>query len=286
MKSLLITTLLLATLLLAACGQEDDQVAVDPAEQSATSETPRQATETSVLATMPVSEAASQTSSPTPEPPTPGPEPPTPTPQPPTPTPAETAEPAAKTGPIEITYFTPAQMEGPYYPVEKLADRDNDLTVLQGASGTPAGQIIEFGGIVYDASGVPQPGVLIEIWQTDASGVYLHPGDPGTDQRDRNFQFYGESVTDEDGRYHFRTILPGRYEPRPRHIHVKIKLDGQELLTTQFYFADDPELADEAMFNQIGPDGEYLVISLQETQDNDGNAILVGQRDVILNTTL
>lgn len=282
MKSLLIFTLLFVILLLAACGQEDDQVATDPAEQSAASE----ATVTPMLATAPASEAASQTSTSTPKPETPSSEPPTPTPEPPAPTPTETSEPAAQTGPIEVTYFTPAQMEGPYYPVEKLADRDNDLTVLQGAGGAPAGQIIEFGGIVYDASGAPQPGVLIEIWQTDASGVYLHPGDPGTDQRDRNFQFYGESVTDEDGRYHFRTILPGRYEPRPRHIHVKIKQDGQELLTTQFYFAGDPELADEAMFNQIGPDGEHLVVTLQEGQDSDGNAILVGQQDVILNTTL
>lgn len=188
--------------------------------------------------------------------------------------------------PIEVTYFTPAQSEGPYYTVEKPADRDNDLTVVAGASGTPAGEVIEFGGKVYDATGMPVSGAVIEIWQTDNNGVYLHPNDPGTDQRDKNFQFYGEAITGADGSYGFRTILPGHYEPRPRHIHVKVKLDGQELLTTQFYFEGDPELANESMFNQTGSAGENLIISLAEGQDDDGNPIFVGQRDIVLSMDL
>jgi len=195
-------------------------------------------------------------------------------------------EPVTEGAAIDVTYFTPSQTEGPYYPLEKPADRDNNLTAVEGAGGAPAGQVIEFGGTVYDAAGMPQPGLVVEIWQTDSSGVYMHPGDPGTDQRDRNFQFYGESVTDAGGHYDFRTILPGRYEPRPRHIHVKVKLDNQELLTTQFYFAGDPELAGESIFNQVGPDGRYLVVALEEAQDADGNTILVGQRDIILGVNL
>jgi protocatechuate 3,4-dioxygenase beta subunit len=202
--------------------------------------------------------------------------PPTATPEP------EPAEPTPAA--IEVTYFTPPQGQGPYYPVNKLDDRDNDLTVLEGAAGVPAGQIVEFDGVVYDAGGIPRPGVLIEIWQTDESGVYLHPGDPGTEQRDVNFQFYGEALSAADGSYSFRTILPGRYEPRPRHIHVKVKYEGQELLTTQFYFADDPELAGESMFAQVGDEGAHLVISLKEGQDGDGKAILTGRRDIVLNT--
>ena len=188
--------------------------------------------------------------------------------------------------PIEVTYFTPSQGEGPYYPVNKLEDRDNDLTVLEGADGSPAGDVIEFGGFVYDAAGRPLPDAVVEIWQTDSSGVYLHPGDPGTDQRDVNFQFYGESITAADGSYSFRTILPGHYEPRPRHIHVKVKLDGQELLTTQFYFEGDPELAGESMFTQTENEGAHLVISLEEGQDESSQPILVGQRDIVLNVAL
>ena len=138
----------------------------------------------------------------------------------------------------------------------------------------PEGDIIEFGGKVYDANGSPLEGLTIEIWQTDASGVYLHPNDPGTASRDPNFQFYGEAVTDMTGQYDFRTILPGRYEPRPRHIHFKVKLDGQELLTSQFYFAGE--------FDSQGID-PALLIDPQPGQDAEGNAIFTGQRDIILN---
>jgi len=188
----------------------------------------------------------------------------------------ETADTSSSTAAeaIAVTYFTPAQQEGPYYPVNKPQDRDNDLVELAGAAGTPAGQVVEFTGRVYDAQGMPLEGITIEIWQTDESGVYLHPNDPGTAGRDPNFQFYGEAVTDAGGNYRFRTILPGRYEPRPRHIHVKIKLDGRELLTTQFYFADEITLpGDEAA----------LLIDLEAGQDAAGNPVWVGQRDIVLN---
>jgi len=188
--------------------------------------------------------------------------------------PLETAVPAIE--PITATYFTPTQQEGPYYPINKPEDRDNDLVDLAGAVDFPNGQILEFSGTVYDANGSPLEGIIVEIWQTDANGVYLHPGDPDTDSRDPNFQFYGESVTDATGYYNFRTIFPGQYEPRPRHIHVKIKLDGQELLTTQFYFTGEIDLQG---------DDAAMLITTEPTQDADGNAILIGQRDIILNFT-
>lgn len=192
----------------------------------------------------------------------------------------------SESAPIEVTYFTPAQGEGPYYTVNKPEDRDNDLTLLAGAGAAPTGEVIEFSGAVYDKRGVPVPGVVIEIWQTDHNGIYLHPNDPGTDQRDRKFQFYGEAITSADGQYSFRTILPGHYEPRPRHIHVKVKFEGQELLTTQFYFAGDPELTDEAMFNQTEGEGIHLIIGLEEGQDMNGNPMFIGERDIILNVDL
>jgi protocatechuate 3,4-dioxygenase beta subunit len=124
---------------------------------------------------------------------------------------------------IDVTYFTPSQAEGPYYTVDKPLDHDNDLTQFSGAKDSPDGEMIEFSGVVYDAAGNPIPNVVIEIWQTDSNGIYDHPGDSQTSLRDPNFQFYGEAVTAEDGAYSFRTILPGHYEPRPQHIHVKIK---------------------------------------------------------------
>ncbi len=175
--------------------------------------------------------------------------------------------------PIAVTYFTPTQQEGPYYTVEKPTDRDNDLVDFASATGAPSGQELYFSGIVYDANGLPLEGITVEIWQTDGAGVYLHPQDPSTASRDPNFQFYGESITAADGVYSFRTILPGLYEPRPRHIHVKVKLDGQELLTTQFYFAGEIELQ--------GDDASML-ISTTPAENDAGKPILVGERDIIL----
>jgi protocatechuate 3,4-dioxygenase beta subunit len=176
--------------------------------------------------------------------------------------------------PIDVTYFTPSQQEGPYYTVEKPADRDSDLVDFAGAAAAPAGQVLFLNGVVYDASGLPVEGVVIEIWQTDDSGVYLHPNDPGTGRRDPNFQFYGEATTGGDGVYSFRTILPGVYEPRPRHIHVKVKRDGVELLTTQFYFGDEVSFSGDEV---------HLLVDLAPAEDDEGKPIWVGARDIILN---
>lgn len=209
--------------------------------------------------------------------------------QPPAETPTEVPASEAETTvvmPIEVTYFTPSQAEGPYYPVDKPTDQDNDLVMLAGATGLPAGDILEFSGSVYDATGRPVAGAIVEIWQTDSNGVYLHPGDPSTASRDLNFQFYGESSTGVDGSYSFRTILPGQYEPRPRHIHVKVKLNGEELLTTQFYFASDDSRLADSLFAGAGTEAEAMIMNVTEGVDDTGSPILVGQRDIILGISI
>jgi len=188
--------------------------------------------------------------------------------------------------PIEVDYHTPVQTEGPFYPVRKPEDRDNDLFVLDGAAGRPSGEILEFGGRLYDATGMPVEGAVIEIWQTDVNGVYMHPGDSGSSRRDENFQSYGESVTGEDGSYHFRTIMPGGYEPRPRHIHVKVLLAGKELLTTQFYFSNDDEASGDRIFAGAGAEVSSLIMEVEEGVDFEGNPALIGRRDIVLRIDL
>jgi protocatechuate 3,4-dioxygenase beta subunit len=174
---------------------------------------------------------------------------------------------------IEVTYFTPPQQEGPYYPVEKLADRDNDLLVVSDSPDRPEGEVLSLAGVVYDSTGHALEGAVIEIWQTDNNVAYMHPADPKTEIRDLNFQFYGESVTGSDGVYSFRTLLPGLYGNRPRHIHVKVRLDGDVLLTTQFYFANEIILE--------GDDANLLVL-IAPTEDDEGKPIWIGERDIIL----
>ncbi len=187
---------------------------------------------------------------------------------------------------IVVEYFTPYQTEGPFYPVQIPDDRDNDLFVVDGAEGRPAGEILVFEGTVFDGAGMPVPGAVVEIWQTDDNGIYMHPGDSNSSRRDVNFQSYGESETGPDGRYSFRTIMPGDYNPRPRHIHVKVRMDGRELLTTQFYFSNDPNAGSDRIFAGAGEEVSALIMQIEEGLDSDGNSVLIGRRDIVLRDML
>jgi protocatechuate 3,4-dioxygenase beta subunit len=164
--------------------------------------------------------------------------------------------------------ITPAQQEGPFYPVETLADQDNDLTVVAGLDGAPTGNVLILQGRLLTGGGAPVEGGVVEIWQVDSQGIYLHPGDPRTDDRDPYFQFSGRATVAADGTWTFRTIDPGYYEPRPRHIHVKVRLDDEVVLTTQIYFSNDPSAAgiDPLLVAAIGPgtDGEGIPVLIAE----------------------
>jgi protocatechuate 3,4-dioxygenase, beta subunit len=159
--------------------------------------------------------------------------------------PAVTAAAATATasGPLKLT---PSQTEGPFYPPNKPTDRDNDLTVVRGQPGPATGTPLLLSGTLVRRDGTPVAGATVEIWHVDQNGIYLHPQQPEAD-RDKNFQSYGESVTDATGAWSFRTTSPPAYEGRPRHIHVKVRVDGKEVLTTQVYFEGDPLLANDGV---------------------------------------
>lgn len=146
--------------------------------------------------------------------------------------------------------LTPRQSEGPYYPRVKPPETDADLTRL-GAGPVAKGDVFVLKGRVVDVAGRPIAGARVEIWQTDRQGVYLHPDDPRTGRRDRDFQFYGETRSDGAGAFAFRTITPARYPGRPPHIHAKIAPPGGPTLTTQFYFAGD-DLSGDGIARRLG----------------------------------
>jgi protocatechuate 3,4-dioxygenase beta subunit len=132
---------------------------------------------------------------------------------------------------------TPAQTEGPFYPNKLPLDTDNDLLVINDGITPAVGEITHLTGKVLDAKGNPLKNAVVEIWQCDANGVYLHTGDSGSkkDKQDRNFQGFGRFVTGSTGEYYFRTIKPVPYPGRTPHIHFKVKQGRKELLTTQLY---------------------------------------------------
>ena len=157
----------------------------------------------------------------------------------------------ALAGPAYALDLTPAQTEGPFYPRGKPAETDADLTRV-GNGPVAKGEIIVLSGKVVDPTGAPIAGARVEIWQVDAQGIYLHPGDSRTAQRDKSFQFYGEAASAADGSFSFRTILPAAYTGRPRHIHAKITPPGGATLTTQFYFVNDTDLARDGIARSLG----------------------------------
>ena len=144
---------------------------------------------------------------------------------------------------------------------------ENLLSAFSEPSQT-TGEVLILYGQVLDVMGNAVPGAVVEIWQTDSAGVYDHPRDPSTASRDKSFQFFGAAITDQAGWYAFRTILPGEYKPRPRHIHYKVKLNGNTLLTSQFYFSDDiAQVQGEGMFRAVGESGDVLLLQLRQGEE-------------------
>ena len=135
---------------------------------------------------------------------------------------------------------TPRQTEGPFYPNKLPLDTDNDLIIVNDSITPAVGEITHLSGRILDATGSPVRNALVEIWQCDAKGVYLHTADSGKKERDTNFQGFGRFLTGSSGEYYFRTIKPVPYPGRSPHVHFKIKRTGKELLTTQCYVKGHP----------------------------------------------
>ena len=131
---------------------------------------------------------------------------------------------------------TPPQTEGPFYPDKLPLDTDNDLIIVNDALTPAAGEITWLSGRILDGRGDPVRNALVEIWQCDNSGVYLHTKSGGTvEKKDKNFQGFGRFLTGSSGDYLFRTIKPVSYPGRTPHIHVAVKLKGRKELITQCY---------------------------------------------------
>ena len=148
------------------------------------------------------------------------------------------------------------EMTGPVYGHEALAPLDADLTRNGVRNGEPVGERIIITGRVLDELGRAVPNTLIEIWQANASGRYVHSADQHAAPLDPNFFGGGRCVTDQDGRYKFYTIKPGAY-PWPNHFnawrpnHIHLSLFGTSFLSrlvTQLYFPGDPLLDLDPIF--------------------------------------
>lgn len=141
---------------------------------------------------------------------------------------------------------------------------------------TSKGSLLVFSGRVLDKKSRPITNASVEIWQTDTQGIYNHPGDSNNSRKDMGFQFFGTSISNSSGEYIFRTVIPGQYEPRPRHIHFKIRLDGKILLVSQIYFSIDSETSG------VGGSNRNLLMDLITENNPDGRIMYIGEFDFII----
>jgi protocatechuate 3,4-dioxygenase beta subunit len=184
---------------------------------------------------------------------------------------------------------TPAQTEGPFYPNKLPLDTDNDLIVINDGLTPGVGEITHLTGKILDAKGNPVKNAMVEIWQCDGNGVYLHTGDSADkqDKQDKNFQGFGRFLTGSSGEYYFRTIKPVLYPQRPApHIHVKVKMGRKDLLTTQCYIK-----------GYAGNEKDFVYMAVKDPKQRDSVTIefakmkgskigeLVANFDVVLGAT-
>lgn len=152
-----------------------------------------------------------------------------------------------------------SELTGPVYGHESVAPQDSDLTANARTTAGPIGERIIVTGRVADENGRPVANTLIEIWQANAAGRYIHVNDQHDAPIDPNFFGAGRCVTDADGRYRFVTVKPGAYPWgnhhnawRPPHIHLS--LFGPTIATrlvTQMFFPGDPLLAFDPIFTSV-----------------------------------
>jgi protocatechuate 3,4-dioxygenase beta subunit len=113
------------------------------------------------------------------------------------------------------------------------------------------GTVTQLGGRILDARGEPIRNALIEIWQVDHHGVYLHRDSNRHDERDTHFQGFGRFLTGSSGDYCFRTIKPVSYPGRTPHIHFAVKLRGREKWITQCYVKGERHNATDGVLRSI-----------------------------------
>jgi protocatechuate 3,4-dioxygenase beta subunit len=146
------------------------------------------------------------------------------------------------------------QTEGPFF---KPSSPERVELIEAGMPGQP----IELVGFVLSRACQPLAGALLDFWQADHKGQYDNSG----------FRLRGHQFSDAEGRYRLRSVVPGAYVGRTRHIHVKVQPRDGRLLTTQLYFPGEPKNRSDGLFRS-----ELLV----RTTKNAG--LLAGRFDFVL----
>jgi protocatechuate 3,4-dioxygenase beta subunit len=182
-----------------------------------------------------------------------------------------------------------SELSGPAFGSDDVDESDADLTIH--GAGEPIGERIIVSGRVLASDGRPVRSALIEIWQANAAGRYLHRVDQHPAPLDPNFTGGGRVLTDDDGRYRFITIKPGAYPWknhhnawRPQHIHLSVFGRAfTERLVTQMYFPGDPLFAYDPIYQSVrDPKARERMVSTFDLANTKPEWALAYSFDVVL----
>ena len=168
---------------------------------------------------------------------------------------------------------------------------DNDLTKNARLNHDPIGERIKVSGRVMDEDRKPLKNVLVEIWQANSAGRYIHKEEIHDAPLDPNFLGAGRMLTDNEGKYMFYTIKPGAYPWgnhfnawRPNHIHFSVM--GHQIghrLITQMYFPGDPLFEFDPIFQSVPEHARHLMISKFRMDWTDPEFALAYEFNIVLN---
>lgn len=179
---------------------------------------------------------------------------------------------------------TPKTSEGPFYPDHLPLDTDNDLLILNDSLTPAVGEITHLTGRILDTAGRPVRNAVVEIWQVDGNGVYLHTRSSGRAARDANFQGFGRFLTGSSGEYYFRTVKPVPYPGRTPHIHFAIDQNGRRSLTTQLFVAGEERNDRDGIYRRLG-ERRSLVTAAFRPVEQTKLGELAANFDIVLGKT-
>lgn len=180
---------------------------------------------------------------------------------------------------------TASQAEGPFYPDKLPLDTDNDLLLLNDSATPALGEVTHLTGKILSPAGEPIRNAVVEIWQADSTGAYIHTKGR-REQMDKNFQGFGRFMTSSTGEYYFRCIKPAEYVGRAPHIHYAIFQDGKRMLTTQLYVKGDPRNEKDFLFKEAKTaDAKATLVADFKPIPNSKAGELAANWDVILGVT-
>jgi protocatechuate 3,4-dioxygenase alpha subunit len=169
---------------------------------------------------------------------------------------------------------------GPFFPRQFVEDC-NDLTQFEGR--VASGQHIVLTGRVVEEGNIPAGNVILEIWQADSRGVFRHPLDDRRSEIDPGFFGWGRARTDSQGRYRFRTVVPGSQTSRAPHVNLMVLAIGltRRLVTTVF-FGDRPDAVSDPVLNCVSDAAARRRMFAVRDPSLDRNDLLAYRFDVVL----